>query len=259
MPLQMRTENELTLVAEGQGVMFTKLGAMVAYQGQFKFEKVLLDPNGGSMVGAVINSLARRFTGENMPLAQVTGQGNCYFADRANHVVVINLDQGQSIGVESENLLGFNDQCQYGIRPIGVGVVSQKGLFTSKITGKGFGAQVAILSNGNPIILQTPCVVDPDAVICWTGADPSFKLDLNWKTFIGQASGESYMLEFKNAGETVIIQPYEREGGIKVGIDDGTQPQMQGGALPGGLGGMLGGGGSPGGGIGGMLGGLLNR
>lgn len=256
MPLQMRTENELTLVAEGQGTMFTKLGAMVAYQGQFKFEKVLLDPNGGSMVGAVISNLARRFTGENMPLAQVTGQGNCYFADRAQHVVVVNLEQGQSIGVESENLLAFNDMCQYGIRPIGVGVVSQKGLFTSKITGKGFGAQVAVLSNGNPIILQTPCFVDPDAVICWTGADPGFKLDLNWKTFIGQTSGETYMLEFKQAGETVIIQPYEREGGIKLGIDDNRyQPEMQqSGFNP------LGGGGMPGGGgIGGILGGLLNR
>lgn len=256
MPLQMRMENELTLVAEGQGVMFTKLGAMIAYQGQFKFQKILLDPNGGSMAGAVINNLARRFSGENMPLAQVTGQGVCYFADRAQHVVVINLEQGQSLGVESENLLAFNDMCQYGIRPIGVGVFSQKGLFTSKITSKGPGAQVAILSNGNPIILQTPCFVDPDASVCWTGPDPGMKLDVNWKTFIGQTSGESYMYEFKQPGETVIIQPYEREGGIKIGIDDNRyQPEMQGG---GGFNPM--GGAAPGGGgIGGLLGGLLNR
>lgn len=229
MPFQLRTESELTLLAEGQqGTLFTKLGAMIAYQGQFKFEKVLLDTNGGNMAASLLRNIGRRLTGENMPLAKVTGSGRCFFADMAQHVVVINLQQGQSIGVESENLLAFNDMCKYGIRMIGVGVISQKGLFTSTLTGMGPGAQVAVLSDGNPLILQSPCTVDPDAIVCWTGGDPGLKLDLNWKSFIGQASGESYALEFKTQGETVIVQPNERGSGLHIGVDDNNyRPEMQ--------------------------------
>ncbi len=115
--------------------------------------------------------------------------------------------------------MAFTTDCEYKVRFIGSGVASQKGLFTSALTGKSDNAQVVITSNGNPIVLETPCVVDPDAVICWTGPDPGFRADVNWKTFIGQSSGESYFMEFNNPGEVVIVQPSERYGGIDVGID----------------------------------------
>ncbi len=214
-----QTVNELSLLAQGNNVMYAKKGAMIAYQGQFKFEKLLIGP-GKNLASAVISHIARRVTGENMELMKVTGQGNCFFAELAKHVTVIPLNPGESIGVESENLLAFTENCDYGVRPIGVGVISQKGLFTSKLTGKGPNAQVAVLSEGNPLVLDSPCCVDPDTVICWTGPDPGFKLDLNWKTLIGQTSGESYMLEFKNPGQKVLVQPSERESGLKIGMDD---------------------------------------
>lgn len=65
--------------------------------------------------------------------------------------------------------------------------------------------------------------VDPDVVICWVGnghCDPSVTADVSWKTFIGQTSGESYQFEW-HAGDnvTVIIQPSERQGGIRVSMD----------------------------------------
>lgn len=217
---QLSTQKELTCVASGSGKMFAKKGAMVAYKGQFRFQKVLIDPNGGLSVGGVARHLARRLTGENMELMEVSGQGDCYFADEAQHVTVIDLNPGETIGVESENLLAFTENCSYGIRPIGVGVISQKGLFTSTLKATGAGAQVAVKSDGNPIILETPCVVDPDAVVCWTGPDPQFKVDVNWKTLIGQTSGESYMLNFTQPGSVVIIQPSERLSGLKLAIDD---------------------------------------
>ena len=67
--------------------------------------------------------------------------------------------------------------------------------------------------------------VDPDAVVCWMGngyCDPDIKMDVNWKTFIGQTSGESYSFEW-NARQpvTVIIQPNERASGISLGMDGG--------------------------------------
>lgn len=215
-----KIHQELTCIAEGDGEFFARAGAMVAYKGQFTAEKVLLDPNQNkSMLGSLVGLAARKLTGENIPIMKVSGKGSYFMANRANHVSVITLNLGQSLGVESENLLAFTTSCEYKVRFIGAGVASQKGLFTTNITGKQDGAQVVVTTNGNPIVLETPCVVDPDAVVCWTGPDPGFRADVSWKTFIGQSSGESYFMEFNNPGEVVIVQPSERYGGIDVSID----------------------------------------
>jgi len=217
---QFKIHQELTCIAEGSGDFYARAGVMVAYTGQFTAEKVLLDPNqNNSVLGSLMNLAARKLTGEDIPIMKVSGNGAYYMAHRANHVSVITLKKGQSLGVEGENLLAFTTDCEYKVRFIGSGVASQKGLFTSALTGKSDNAQVVITCNGNPIVLETPCVVDPDAVICWTGPDPGFRADINWKTFIGQSSGESYFMEFNNPGEVVIVQPSERYGGIDVGID----------------------------------------
>ncbi|MFT5875103.1 MAG: hypothetical protein ACI8WT_004084 [Clostridium sp.] len=215
-----RNHQELTCIAEGDGQFFAKLGAMVAYKGSFKSEKVLLDTNNTkSVFKSVMNLATRKLSGENIPIMKVTGKGSYYMANRAQHVSIITLQLGQSVGVEGENLLAFTEGCKYGVRFMGSGVISQKGMFTSNLTAIGSDAEVAITTTGNPIILETPCTVDPDAVVCWTGNDPNFKADINWKTFLGQTSGESYMLEFNSQGETVIIQPYERASGLNIAID----------------------------------------
>jgi len=215
-----KTHQELTCIAEGDGHFFAKLGAMVAYKGNFTSEKVLLDTNNTkSVFKSVMNLAARKLTGENVPIMKVNGNGSYYMANNAQHVSIITLQQGQSVGIEGENLLAFTEDCKYGVRFMGAGVISQKGMFTSNISAIGNNAQVVVVTDGNPIILETPCTVDPDAVVCWTGADPQFKTDVNWKTFLGQTSGETYMLEFTSRGETVIIQPCERISGLRVGID----------------------------------------
>ena len=109
-----------------------------------------------------------------------------------------------------------------------VNILSQKGLATSVLTGNGSNAYVAILTNGNPIVLsnvqsRNTISVDPDAVICWMGqgnCDPQVKADISWKNFIGQASGESYAFEWSgNQPVSVVVQPSERRGGISVQMD----------------------------------------
>lgn len=215
-----RNHQELTCIAEGEGYFFAKLGAMVAYKGSFTQEKVLLDTNNTkSVFKSVMNLAARKLTGENVPIMKVNGHGSYYMANKAQHISIILLQSGQSVGVEGENLLAFTQECKYGVRFMGSGVISQKGMFTSNLIATSVNAEVAITTNGNPIILESPCTVDPDAVVCWTGPDPHFKTDVNWKTILGQTSGESYMLEFNSQGETVIIQPSERASGLKVSID----------------------------------------
>lgn len=228
---KLETINELACLAtcDNRGILFTKAGAMIAYSGNCKFEKVLLGPQ-GSPLQAALGQLGRRLTGENLPLMKVTSESTSVsmYADSAQHVTVINLEPGSSLKVESENLLAFTDTCDYGFKFLAQGVISQKGFFTSRLRYNGHNAQVAITTNGNPIIMNTPCCVDPDALVAWIGADPTPKMQLSWKNIIGQASGESYVFEFNQSGGKVIIQPCERVSGLNVAIDDNRySPQAQ--------------------------------
>ena len=114
---------------------------------------------------------------------------------------------------------------------IGSGVISQKGLFTTHLANKtGQNQDVAIITDGNTLILEGPCCVDPDALVAWTGREPYPKVSkLSWKTFIGQTSGESYHMEFVEPGQIVIIQPSERLSGLKT--DSTPSDRMSSGGL----------------------------
>ncbi len=234
--LTFETVNELTLkvTCTGNDVLIAKAGAFIAGDNagskNYRFEKLLLGPQ-GNFAQAALGSLVRRVTGENIPLMKVTFSGNSvtYYANYGQHVVIYKLASGEVVSVESENILAFTQDCKYDVRFIGCGVLSQKGLATTTLTGVGPNAYVAVLCDGNPIVLSNlqnhnTISVDPDAVICWMGqsgyCDPQITTDLSWKTFIGQASGESYAFEWNGSQPvSVIIQPSERRGGIRVGID----------------------------------------
>jgi uncharacterized protein (AIM24 family) len=284
--LKLETVNELTLKVTSQGggdVLFTKAGAFIAGENygnkNYTFEKLLLGPQGNPLQAA-LGQLTRRFTGENLPLMKVTmgGDSITYYANDEQHVVVYKLQQGETISVESESILAFTSDCKYGVRFLAQGVISQKGLATSTLTGMGPNAYVAVLVDGNPIVITnmqngSTLEADPDAVVCWIGNDPGFKLDLSWKNLLGSkgASGESYMFEWGgNSRATVIIQPKERTSGLDISMDGkrtGSKPTQQSrvsmgqsmgdvGSMLNGVGNMLGGNGSGGGisGLGGMLG-----
>ncbi len=234
--LTFETVNELTLkvTCSGSDVLFTKAGSFIAGDNaggkNYKFEKLLLGPQ-NTFAQAALGSLIRRVTGENLPLMKVmfSGDSVTYYANYGQHVLIYKLAMGETISVESENILAFTQDCEYNVRFIGCGVLSQKGLATSTLTGTGNNAYVAILTNGNPIVLsniqsRNTISVDPDAVICWMSqsgiCDPQVKTDLSWKNLIGQASGESYAYEWAgNQPVSVIVQPSERRGGISISMD----------------------------------------
>lgn len=233
--LTFETVNELMLrvTCRGRDVLYTKAGSFIAGENagakNYRFDKVLFGPQ-NNLGQAVLGSLVRRVTGENIPLMKVelNGDSVTYYANCGQHVVIYHLSAGETISVESENILAFTQDCDYSVRFIGVGVLSQKGLATSTLTARGQNAYVAVLSDGNPIVLSNvrsrdTISVDPDAVICWVGngpCDPRVTADVSWKTFIGQASGESYQFEWHGSqAVTVVIQPSERRGGIRVGMD----------------------------------------
>ena len=228
--LTFETINELTLkvTCTGSDVLFTKAGAYIGGESMggknYKFEKLLLGPQ-NNLGQAMLGSITRRVTGENLPLMKVTMSGDSvtYYANAGQHVVIYKLEMGETISVESENILAFTPDCKYSVRFIGSGIISQKGLATSTLTGNGSNAYVAFLADGNPIVLSNvqssaTLTVDPDAVICWMGqgyCEPEVKLDLSWKNFIGQASGESYFFEWSgNQAVSVVVQPSERRTGV---------------------------------------------
>lgn len=280
-----KTVNELALevTANVGDVIFTKAGAFVGGKSaggkNYQFEKVLLGPQGNPLQAA-LGQLARRVTGENLPLMKVmcSGQSVTYYANEAQHVVVCKLMPGEVLSVESENILAFTADCQYSVRFLASGVISQKGFMTSTLKGTTPNSQAAILVDGNPLMLDnrqdgTTLEVDPDAMVAFMGADPQFKLDLSWKNLIGQASGESYMMQWGQQNPAAVIyQPNERTSGVNIGMDGGSsgrrasrqrnqtlgQAGQSIGDTLGQLGGMLGGGsgsgGNPFGGMGGFLG-----
>lgn len=227
--IKFETLNELTLKAtcDGQGSIYSKAGAYIggeSYGGKnYKFTKKILGP-GNNIVAAAVGQVMRRVTSENFPIMEVTSQGAnvTYYANLSQHVTVINLQPGQTLSIESENILAFHG-CKYGVRFLGVGVISQKGLATSTLTGQEPNAQVAILTDGNPLLLSNQqsgaCLTaDPDAAVCWMGADPGIKFDLSWKNLIGQASGETYFFQWDKPA-TVVVQPSERKSGLDISMD----------------------------------------
>lgn len=219
--------NELYLKVtfDDERIVHAKRGSMVGFQGDIKFDAELLGP-GQNVIGQVTRQLARRFTGENLPLmaCRPRSESVVYFADMGQHVVVIDLAPGERIAVESESILAFTESCKYGVMFLATGVISQKGLATSTIEGPG---QAAILVNGNPMILTGPCNVDPDAMVAFTGPQPTLSIDLNLKSII-RRSGESYSLKFTSPSNNVIFQPVERTSGIDIGMDgSGGRPQEQ--------------------------------
>ena len=243
--LKFETVNELALkvTCTGNDTLIVKAGTFlcgenVGYK-NYKFEKLLLGPqqNRGQ---ALLGSFMRRVTGENLPLMKVTmtGDSATYYANYGQHVIVYQLAMGEVLSIESENILAFTPECKYDVRFIGCGVISQKGLATSTLTGMGSNSYVAILVDGNPIVLSNvqtgnTIAVDPDAVVCWIGeghCDPDIKMDVNWKTFIGQTSGESYSFEWGGHQRvSVIIQPNERASGIDISMDGrrlGNRPDI---------------------------------
>lgn len=186
--------------------LLARAGSMVAYDGQIKFDKAIL--GGEGMFGA----LKRKATGEGMALMTTSGNGTVYFAQNAAEILILPLEN-EKIWVESSVLLALDNSLKTNTVFAGLrGASSGQGLFTTTVEGSG---SVAILSHGTPLELEVgprfPLYVDPDAFLGYSGQlTQEFIFDVNWKTFIGQGSGESFQLKFSGQGR-VFIQPNERK------------------------------------------------
>ncbi|MDQ5808724.1 MAG: AIM24 family protein, partial [Actinomycetota bacterium] len=175
--------SKLLKVELNQVTIQAKLGSMVAYQGDVKFE------HAGS--GGMGRMLKKAVTGEGQSLMKMTGTGEVFLADTAQDIHLVYLENDK-ITVNGPNLLAFDAGIDWDIERIqGAGGMMGGGLFNTSLQGTGW---VAILSDGPPVLLNVasaPTFADAQAAITWSsGVSTSIKTDVNLKTLIGRGSGE---------------------------------------------------------------------
>ena len=178
-----------------------KLGTMVAYQGDVKFE------HAGS--GGMARLVKKMTTGEDVKFMKCTGTGELFLAEQAQEIHVIKLDDDR-ITCNGANLLAFDAGIDWDIKRVeGAGGVLTGGLFNVSLQGSG---HVALLSDGPPVLLDigdAPTFADPNAAITWSsGVTTRLKTDINVKTLIGRGSGETFQVEYGGTG-WVLVQPSE--------------------------------------------------
>jgi uncharacterized protein (AIM24 family) len=189
-----------------------KLGSMVAYQGDVKFE------HAGS--GGLSRLVKKAVTGEGARLMKLEGTGEVFLADRAQEIHLIKLESDQ-ITCNSANLLAFDAGIDWDIKRVegGVSGMLAGGVFNLALSGTGW---VAVLSDGPPVLLNTaeaPTFCDPQAAITWSSnLSTKVRADANLKTLIGRGSGETLQIGFEGDG-WVLVQP--SEGRVASGTPSG--------------------------------------
>src|SRR3954447_9582540 len=118
-----------------------KLGAMVAYQGDVKFE------HAGS--GGISRMVKKAVTGEGTKLMKMEGSGEVFLADRAQEIHLIKLEN-DGITCNGRNVLAFDSDIDWYIKKAdgGVSGMLAGGLFNMSLSGSGW---VAVVSDGPPV------------------------------------------------------------------------------------------------------------
>lgn len=187
------------------GQVLTKVGSMVAYQGQINFTRQ------GS--GGAAKWVKKAISGEAFSLMLCQGTGDLFLADAANNVILLYLNN-ETITVEALNLLAFTPSIAWDIKMIrgAAGIVSA-GLWTVELSGTGY---LALICKGDPMTLKVtpeqPSFTDPNATVAWSqNLDPQVHVDANLKSLsglLGSRHGELFQLAFTGNGY-VVIQPSE--------------------------------------------------
>ena len=198
-------EGERMLVVNlNNNMVWTKLGAMVAYRGNLRFTREgILDQGFGNLLKKMISSEGARLT-------KVEGTGKLYAADFGKKITILRLNN-QGITVNANDVLAFERTLTNKIVLMRkIASMMAGGLFNIQLSGTGL---VAITTHFDPLIFTVkpgePVYTDPNATVAWSSnLSPSLKTDMSLRTFIGRGSGETFQMQFEGNG-FVIIQPYE--------------------------------------------------
>jgi len=194
--------SKLLKVRLDQVTIQSKLGSMVAYQGDVTFEHA-----GSGGLGRLVK---KAVSGEGTALMKVTGKGEVFLADTAQDIHLVYLEN-DLITVNGPNLLAFDAGIDWDIKRVqgGAAAAMSGGLYNMALQGTGW---VAVLSDGPPVLLnvaQAPTFADAQAAITWSsGVTTQIKTDFKMKNLIGRGSGESLQMAFTGQG-WVLVQPSE--------------------------------------------------
>ena len=197
------------------GEVLARQGSMVAFQGQMDFE------HQGS--GGLGKMLKKAVSGEGAPLMKARGQGQIFFANNADEIHLVFL-QNEAISVNGTNILAFEQSLQWDISTIGGGAAGMLagGVFNTLLQGTGW---VALTSHGTPVILNTaqaPTFADAQAAICWS-ANLETNMNSTFKAgaLIGRGSGEMAQIQFNGQGfvivqasEGPVVPPHSHNSGV---------------------------------------------
>lgn len=197
-------ENPYTLDVSVEGSVLAKAGSMVAFSGDLSFT------GKASAEGGITGFLKDAATSEGTPVMEIEGTGHAYLADQEKKVQVLNLDAGESITVNGEDVLAFEDGVSYEISTIDSLAGSFAGGFTNVyLEGPGY---VAITTHGDPVVLEPPVATDPSATVAWSGTSPDVEVNTSLTDMVGQESGERFQMNFSGQNGFVVVQPYEEHG-----------------------------------------------
>lgn len=180
------------------GSIHARLGSMVAYQGEMKFEY---------QSGGVGRWLKKAVTGEGAKLMSVSGTGDLFLAHDARQIIILDLNN-ERMTVTGENILALDEGIEWDIKRVEGAGIFAGGLFNVHLEGTG---KVALSSYGEPVLLNTgtPTFADPASAIAWSGnVQTSLKKDMSLKTFTGRGSGETFQISFAGQG-WVLVQSSE--------------------------------------------------
>ncbi|WP_135305029.1 AIM24 family protein [Haloarcula amylovorans] len=195
-------ENKKLLDIDVDGTVLTKAGSMIAYDGDLSFT------GKSSAEGGLTGFIKGQMSSEGTPVMEVKGTGNVYVADQGKKIQPLSLDEDESITVNGNDVLAFEDSVDYKIGTIGsLSGASAAGLTNVFLSGPGM---VAITTHGDPLVLEPPVKTDPDATVAWSSdLSPSINTDRSLANAIGQSSGETYQMAFDGTSGFVVVQPFE--------------------------------------------------
>src|SRR4051794_26809895 len=123
--------SKLLKVSLNQVTIQSKLGAMVAYQGDVSFE------HAGS--GGMGRMLKKAVTGEGTKLMKMSGTGEVFLADTAQEIHLLKLEN-DAITCNGANVLAFDAGIEWDIKKVEGGVSSMMagGLFNMHLSGSGW-------------------------------------------------------------------------------------------------------------------------
>jgi len=158
-------ENGKLLDVDLDGSVTAKAGSMIAYDGDISFE------GKSSAEGGITGFLKEKATRAGTNAGDGGNRyGSPLSGGSGKKIQLLELDAGQSISVNGNDVLAFESSVNYEIRTVkSIAGFSAGGMTNVFLEGPG---SVAITTHGEPLVLTPPVRTDPSATVAWSETTP---------------------------------------------------------------------------------------